>query len=111
MRNLSRQVLEACGYEVVEAKNGVEALNICSQINYSFDLLMTDVVMPQMGGRELADKLVQLLPEIKVLFTSGYTDDSVFKQGINENDMNFIQKPFTFDELAGKIRKILEEKE
>jgi PAS domain S-box-containing protein len=111
VRNLSREVLEACGYEVTEAINGVEALNICRQTNCSFDLLMTDVVMPQMGGRELAEKMAQMKPEIKVLFTSGYTDDSVFQQSINEKGINFIQKPFTFDSLAGKIRKILEEKE
>ena len=69
---------------------------------------MTDVVMPQMGGRELAEKLRSRLPDIKILFTSGYTDDAVVRHGVIEADTNFIQKPFSPDKLAEKIREILD---
>jgi CheY-like chemotaxis protein len=108
VRNLSREMLETCGYEVIEASSGVEALEIYKQTAGKIDLLLTDVVMPQMGGRELAENLVTLQPHIKVLFTSGYTDDSIVRHGINEADINFIQKPFTFDKLTNKIRDVLD---
>ena len=77
---------------------------------YKIDLLITDVVMPQMGGRELSEKLAEMHPQIGVLFTSGYTDDAVIRQGIIEVGANFIQKPFTFDGLAQKIREVLDKK-
>ncbi len=110
VRNMSRQILEACGYHVIEAQNGIEALSVCAAQNEKIDLLLTDVVMPQMGGRELAEKLTDLHPEIRVLFASGYTDDAVIRQGIVRENMNFIQKPFTFDALALKVREILDGK-
>jgi FixJ family two-component response regulator len=71
---------------------------------------MTDVAMPQMGGRELAEKLAQIKPDLPVLFTSGYTDDAVIRHNIIEADTNFIQKPFTFDALAHKVRESLDNK-
>ncbi|MEP6904255.1 MAG: PAS domain S-box protein, partial [Actinomycetota bacterium] len=95
VRNLSTEILEGCGYTVIAARNGLEALEICDKGNCQFDLLMTDVVMPQMGGRELAEKLSVQLPNLKILFTSGYTDDAVVRHGVIENNTNFIQKPFT----------------
>ena len=100
-------MLEACGYTVIEARNGLEALKIWEAGDCKPDLLMTDVVMPQMGGRELAEKLTENLSEIKILFTSGYTDDSVIRHGVIETNTNFIQKPFTFDGLARKVRELL----
>ncbi len=69
---------------------------------------MTDVVMPQMGGRELAEKLTAKLPNLKILFTSGYTDDAVVRHGVIETNTNFIQKPFSPESLATKIRLILD---
>jgi len=108
VRRLSRQILEESGYTVFEARNGSHALEICEQEDCKFDLLMTDVVMPQMGGRELAEKLRSRLPDIKILFTSGYTDDAVVRHGVIEADTNFIQKPFSPDKLAEKIREILD---
>ncbi len=110
VRNMSRQMLEACGYRVIEAANGLEALALCEAENRKIDLLLTDVVMPKMGGRELAEKLAQKYPHIRLLYTSGYTDDAVIRQGIMTEDMNFIQKPFDFDELAKKIRELLDAK-
>ncbi len=108
VRKLSREMLETCGYTVIEARDGLEALEICSTGDRQPDLLMTDVVMPQMGGRELAEKLTDKMPDIKILFTSGYTDDAVLRHGIIETNSNFIQKPFTFDALSRKVRKLLD---
>ncbi|MBA2620423.1 MAG: PAS domain S-box protein [Acidobacteria bacterium] len=110
VRNMSRRMLEACGYRVIEAANGLEALALCEAENQKIDLLLTDVVMPKMGGRELAEKLAQKYPQIRLLYTSGYTDDAVIRQGVMTEDMNFIQKPFDFDELAKKIRGLLDAK-
>jgi len=108
VRNLSREVLELCGYKVIEAENGVEALSICEKYEGKIDLLMTDVVMPKMGGRELAQILTNTYPRMKVLFTSGYTDDAIVRHGILDNGANFIQKPFTFETLARKVREVFD---
>ena len=108
VRSLSRRILEDCGYTVSEAGNGIEALEICGQGKCVIDLLITDIVMPQMGGRELAEKLAAEYPQLKVLFTSGYTDDSVVRHGMVEAEINFIQKPFTPTALALKVRRTLD---
>lgn len=108
VRSLTRQMLEECGYHVIEAGSGQEALVICEQGDCRIDLLMTDVVMPGMSGRELAERLATLLPSLKVLFTSGYTNDAVIKHGITETMQNFLQKPFTFDVLSKKVRDIID---
>jgi PAS domain S-box-containing protein len=110
VRNLSRQILENCGYTIIEASNGAEAFEMCSRSDYEIDLLLTDVVMPKMGGRELAEKLAETHPQMKVLFTSGYTDDSVVRHGVIEEGTNFIQKPYTPTGLAFKVRSILDAK-
>ena len=108
VRNLTCRILEECGYTVIEASNGAEALEIYDAGDCKFDLLMTDVVMPQMGGRELAEKLTAKLPNLKILFTSGYTDDAVVRHGVIETNTNFIQKPFSPESLATKIKLILD---
>jgi len=108
VRKLSRKMLETCGYTVIEARNGLEALEISENGKCKIDLLMTDVVMPKMGGRELAEKLSVKLPNLRILFTSGYTDDAVVRNGIIETNTNFLQKPFTFDALNRKVRKLLD---
>jgi CheY-like chemotaxis protein len=106
VRSLSRDVLETCGYTILEARNGVEALAICAE--HEIDLLITDIVMPQMGGRELAEKLSVAYPKMRVLFTSGYTDDAIVRNGIIEDDANFIQKPFNLDVLVRRVRELLD---
>jgi PAS domain S-box-containing protein len=108
VRKMTRKMLETCGYTIIEARDGFEALKILDAGDCQPDLLMTDVVMPQMGGRELAEKVNEKMPDIKILFTSGYTDDAVMRQGIIETNTNFISKPFTFEDLSRKIRKILD---
>ncbi len=108
VRNLSREILESCGYTVIEAGDGIEALEVCASIDCRIDLLMTDVVMPRMGGRELAEKIKEQLPNLPILFTSGYTNyTDEAEGGALESGGNFIQKPFTFDALASKIRELL----
>lgn len=108
VRNLSREILESNGYRVVEAINGAEAIEICEKENLQIDLLLTDVVMPQMNGRELWEKLSQTCPQIKVLFTSGYTDDIVVRNGIKNEETNFLQKPFSIEALSRKVREVLD---
>jgi PAS domain S-box-containing protein len=108
VRNLCRQVLESCGYKVVEAKNGVEALELFKNNQTKIDLLMTDIVMPKMGGRDLAENLQKLFPDLPVLFMSGYPDDAVIRHGIIDADMNYLQKPFTFNDLTKKVRDLLD---
>ncbi|HRH46097.1 MAG TPA: PAS domain-containing protein, partial [Pyrinomonadaceae bacterium] len=106
VRKLTRQILEQVGYKVIEAQNGIEAIALSGQIQSKIDLLITDVVMPKMSGRELADKLSQICP--RVLFTSGYTDDDVMRHGISKVNFNFLQKPYTFDEFTRKVREVLD---
>jgi CheY-like chemotaxis protein len=110
VRNLSRQILESCGYKVIVACDGAEAFELCKQPEITFDLLVTDVVMPKMSGRQLADELETLRPGTTVLFMSGYTDDAVIRKGVIEADSNFIQKPFTFINFAQKVREMLDRK-
>ena len=108
VRNLSREILETCGYTVIEARDGLEALECCDKGDCKIDLLMTDIVMPRMGGRELAEKLTEKLPNLKILFTSGYADNEMVRRDIIETSTNFIQKPFTLDALAHKVREVLD---
>jgi PAS domain S-box-containing protein len=108
VRNLAREILQSCGYRVVEAFNGVEALEICEKNQLEVDLLLTDVVMPQMNGRELSEKLAENRPQLKVLFTSGYTDDTVVRNGVKNDETNFLQKPFSLDALVRKVREVLD---
>ena len=107
VRAMTRQILEECGYRVIEASGGSEALTMCLQSDCAIDLVITDVVMPQMSGRELAEKLAEDCPRMRVLFTSGYTDDEIIRHDVIKENTNFIQKPFTLDALARKVRESL----
>lgn len=108
VRSLTCHILELCGYTVLEAQNGIEASAVCEKSECKIDMLMTDVVMPLMGGRELAERLAQTHPQLRVLFTSGYTDDAIVRHGVIETGTNFIQKPFTPNALAHKVREVLD---
>jgi CheY-like chemotaxis protein len=107
VRNLARHVLSACGYSVLEATNGREAVQLAQEHVGRIDLLLSDVVMPHLGGRELAERLVRLIPGLRVLFCSGYTDDAIVRHGVLEAEFAFLQKPFTPLALAQKVREVL----
>jgi two-component system, cell cycle sensor histidine kinase and response regulator CckA len=111
LRALTRNLLETCGYTVLEAKSGTEALDVSQQHSGAIDLLLTDVVMPGISGRLLADQLVQLRPQIRVVYMSGYTGQTVGAHGILDPGSLFLQKPFTRDALARKIREALDQKQ
>ena len=107
LRTLVQTVLLANGYTVLEASQGEEALEICKRQDGIIHLMLTDVVMPKMNGRELARRLASTRPETKVLFMSGYTDNAIVHQGILDEGSAFIQKPFTPGALATKVRELL----
>jgi hypothetical protein len=108
VRHTTRDMLQANGYHVLEAANPGEALLICEQYKEPIALLLSDVVMPMMDGGELAKRLLKLRPAMQVLLISGYTDDAVVRQGIQNEGMAFLQKPFTATTLAHKLREVLD---
>jgi PAS domain S-box-containing protein len=108
VREVVREILEMAGYEVLEARQGAEALRISDQHAGPIHLMVTDVVMPEMSGRELAQRLALLRPDMRVLYMSGYTDDAIVKHGVLGAGIAFIAKPFTPDALAAKVRVVLE---
>ena len=107
VRQMARQILEMNGYRVLEARHGKDALIVSEQHKGHIDLMVTDVVMPQMGGRELAEHMALSRPETKVLFLSGYTDHAIVHHGVLDDDVNFLQKPFTTDAFAQKVHEVL----
>jgi len=107
VRRLVRSVLELKGYTVLEASGGEEALKIAREHDGLIELLVTDVVMPGMSGRQVAERLRPLRPETRVLFMSGYTDDVVVRHGILDQEAAFIEKPFTPVGFAQKVREVL----
>ncbi|MEA5447468.1 response regulator [Leptolyngbya sp. CCNP1308] len=108
VRALEILILQRCGYRVLEAINGSDALHLVEQEPGPIHLLLSDVVMPHMGGRDLADQIALKRPDCKVLFLSGYTDDAVIHHGVSEAGVAFLQKPFTPAALAQKVRQVLD---
>ena len=102
-------LLGSAGHTVIEASNPEHALERAKQYEGHIDLLLTDVVMPHMGGPELVTSLRARLPAVKALFMSGYTDDAMVRHGLLMADVSFIQKPYTPLELARKIRDVLDD--
>ena len=110
VRKLAVQMLKRQGYAVFEASHGEEAMRVArDHAQEGIDLLLTDVVMPGMSGRELSEKLGFLLPKMKVLYMSGYTDDAIVRHGVLEEGVNYLQKPFTLNSLARKVRDVLDQ--
>ncbi|UCC81919.1 MAG: PAS domain S-box protein [Gemmatimonadota bacterium] len=107
VRRLARRILEEVGYTVLEAREAMEALTMSERWDGPIDLLLTDVVMPELNGRELAERLSVLRPGLQILYISGYTDHEIL-DGIVGPGNNFLQKPFTPDALANKVREILD---
>jgi PAS domain S-box-containing protein len=108
VRTLTRIILLGKGYTVLEASDGAEALSVAGRHEGPIHLLLSDVVMPILGGRELAERLVGLHPEMKVLFQSGYTDDAVVRHGVLQEKVHFLQKPYSPAALATKVREVLD---
>ena len=102
------KVLRRAGYRVLEAGGGPEALRVVEAEGGRIDLLLTDVVMPGMGGREVSEAVSGRCPGVKVLFMSAYTEDEVILQGVRVAEVNFISKPFTVDKLRTKVREVLD---
>lgn len=108
VRGLARQILEQAGYNVLDARGGEEAIRLCRERRGPIDLLLTDIVMPETSGKEVAERLTRLRPATRVLYMSGYTDDAIVHHGVLDSDVEFIQKPFTPIALARKVREVLD---
>jgi PAS domain S-box-containing protein len=110
LRTLARNILSSYGYKVLEAVNGEDALQKAAAHGGRIDLMITDVVMPKLGGRDLARKLVAMRPEMRVIFMSGYDSDAVSKHGVLEPGTAYLEKPFSVEVLMRKVREILSRK-
>ncbi|MEW6720347.1 MAG: response regulator, partial [Thermodesulfobacteriota bacterium] len=106
--NLVARVLCGFGYRVLQAENGKDALRICGEHQGEIHLLVTDMVMPGMSGRELAQEAARLRPDMKVLYMSGYADQSIGRHGVPDADFLLLQKPFTPGAVARKVREMLD---
>ena len=108
VRTLITRILDTTGYTILQAHDGEEALAMCRTYQGRIHLLITDVVMPRMSGRQLVELLTPLRPSVRVLYLSGYTDDAVIRHGLVHEDVAFLQKPFTVTALARKVREVLD---
>ena len=108
VRRLTKRILQSAGYAVLEAGNGGEALMLLERHGGPLHLMLTDVVMPGMNGRELAARLAEVRPDVKVLYSSGYTDDAILRHGVLDDAGRFMNKPFTPAELKRKVRDVLD---
>ncbi|HVZ41920.1 MAG TPA: response regulator [Candidatus Kapabacteria bacterium] len=108
VRSLARRILRQCGYTVLDAGTGEEAMRLCVAHDGAIHLLLTDVVLPEAGGRQVAERLAIDRPQMKVLYMSGYTDDAVLRHGVFESEVAFLQKPFTPEALAERVRGVLD---
>jgi CheY-like chemotaxis protein len=110
VRTLARRVLEMQGYQVLVADSGPCGIDLFESQRDRIQLVLTDVMMPEMGGRELAEELTRRRPGLRIVFMSGYTSDEVLRQGIETEQVDFVQKPFTPEVLTRKIQTVLARK-
>jgi CheY-like chemotaxis protein len=108
LRQLSSSVLAHCGYNVLTASSPEEGLAICRSNHRDLRLLVTDVVMPRINGRQLAEQVLKILPEMRVLYISGYTDNAIVHYGVLDGGLWFLPKPFTLSALVAKVREVLD---
>ncbi len=108
VRKLSKRVLESCGYDVLEARDGIDALRVAEEQSGQIHILVTDMVMPRLGGHDLIKRLTRARPEMKVILTSGYTDSVALREQGPDFSVAFLQKPFSPDQLARKVRESLD---
>ena len=107
IRKLIRDTLEPLGYTIIEAADGEEAIALFNRTEAKIDMLLTDVIMPKMNGKKLAETLLAQSPQLKVLYMSGYTDNVIVHQGVLDNNVEFINKPLVPSILTKKIREVL----
>ena len=108
VRELIQEWLQAHGYRVLSAGNGLDALDVCAAHNDAIDLVVADVVMPSMGGPALVQHLTPTRPDLKVIYMSGYADDALGDRRVLDGGTPFLQKPFTLDTLVQKVREVLD---
>ena len=108
LRRLAQRLLTKLGYDVLTAENGWAAIAQCENVSGKIDLVITDVFMPEIGGPELVKRLLAIRPALKVLFVSG-SDEALYDTGVIERTANFLQKPYTQDQIRGKLREILDQ--
>jgi two-component system cell cycle sensor histidine kinase/response regulator CckA len=108
VRKLAVQILKKQGYKVLEACHGGDAFLVCERHKEPIHLILTDVIMPGMGGPELIQRLGQVRKDFKVIYMSGYTDEAVVYHGVQKGEMEFLQKPFTLERLSKKVREVLD---
>ena len=108
VRELAAQMLERCGYTVLLAEDGADALRVAQEHDGPIHALVTDVVMPDMNGRQLAEALIPQRPEMRVLYVSGYTSDIIAHHGVLDEGVEFLEKPYSFRGLLGRVRQVLD---
>jgi CheY-like chemotaxis protein len=108
VRNVTTLLLESLGYRVLKAANGQQAMRLFETSSEKIDLLMTDVIMPDMTGQEVAEALLARDPSLMVIFQSGYTDDVMVRQGIWDAQVAFLKKPFSREVLSQKVREVMD---
>jgi CheY-like chemotaxis protein len=108
IRNMTEKILSRKGYHVLTAAGGTECLEFLERLDRPVDVLLTDVIMPDMNGKELFSKVEKKFPGLKVIYMSGYTDDIIAHHGVLSGDVHFLQKPFSIQDVASKIRSVLD---
>ena len=111
VREVTADILESAGYRVLKARNAAEALCVFRRYRRIVQLLLTDVVLPRRNGRDLANDLRAMCPTLRTIFISGYPENAVTKQGLPDDHMFYLPKPFSLESLTRKVRQVLEEEE